>query len=290
MADGSQLPIEQVNVGDDLIATDPVTGRTSVEPVVATIVGHGDKALVDVTLEAADHAGGGPAVLTATDGHPFWVAERRAWLPASDLLPGQHLLTSTGELVEIVAVGHREQRGTVHNLTVATVHTYYVQAGEAAVLTHNCAQNTPRQPQHRKPKSPVPERLKDQAMKRAMEPHAHAADSPRNTIVGMFSRLGGAIGKFFDIKHGATFFEYVGRAAGAAFGSGVKRVVSGSTKYTPRHRGHHSGVGSKRSAYSKPAAKAKYQPRSPGVRRKYGGSFSQSKPQVNRKTHGHLEF
>jgi hypothetical protein len=70
----------------------------------------------------------------------------------------------------------------------------------------------------------------------------------------------------------------------------VKRVVSGSTKYTPRHRGHHSGVGSKRSAYSKPAAKAKYQPRSPGVRRKYGGSFSQSKPQVNRKTHGHLEF
>jgi hypothetical protein len=40
--------------------------------------------------------------------------------------------------VQVSAVEHDHREQTVHNLTVDTVHTYYVYAGETAVLSHNC--------------------------------------------------------------------------------------------------------------------------------------------------------
>lgn len=135
LADGSAVPIESLQVGDEVLATDPVTGETTGEPVVATITGSGVKGLVTITVTTDTGVAG---EVTATEGHPFWVADRGVWVDAGDLLPGDWLRTSSGTWVQVSAVEHDHREQAVHNLTVDTVHTYYVYAGDAAVLSHNC--------------------------------------------------------------------------------------------------------------------------------------------------------
>ncbi|MCS0600070.1 HINT domain-containing protein [Streptomyces sp. LP11] len=77
-------------------------------------------------------------MVTATDGHPFWVPALHAWLRATDLQPGNWLRTSAGTRVQITAV-HRwtASSATVHDLTVRKLHTYYVLAGVTQILVHN---------------------------------------------------------------------------------------------------------------------------------------------------------
>ncbi|MEU4268768.1 ricin-type beta-trefoil lectin domain protein [Streptomyces sp. NPDC026092] len=142
MADGSTKPIEQVKTGDKVVATDPKTGETRVETVTAEITGQGLKHLVKVTIDVDGKSGTKTSDITATDGHPFWVPDLGKWLDATDLKPGQWLRTSTGTWVQIGAVERWTSQGaTVHNLTVSDVHTYYVAAGSAPVLVHNCGAN-----------------------------------------------------------------------------------------------------------------------------------------------------
>ncbi len=117
-----------------MLATDPETGETRAETVTAEILGNGEKLLVDVTVETDD---GNREVITATGGHPFWVPELDAWTDAEELQPGQWLRTSAGTHVQITALTHRTNTGTVHNLTVNNLHTYYVLAGATPVLVHN---------------------------------------------------------------------------------------------------------------------------------------------------------
>ncbi|GEB54429.1 hypothetical protein GCM10017674_13410 [Streptomyces gardneri] len=142
MADGSTKPIEKVKAGDKVKATDPKTGETRIETVTAEITGQGLKNLVDVTVDVDGAAGSKTARVTATDGHPFWVPELGRWIDATDLKSGEWLQTSTGTYVQVTAVQRWTGQGaTVHNLTVSDVHTYYVVAGSAPLLVHNCGRN-----------------------------------------------------------------------------------------------------------------------------------------------------
>ena len=139
MADGSTKPIEGVKIGDRVKVTDPETGETRVETVSATIKGEGVKHLVKITIDIDGERGSAAAGITATDGHPFWVAELGEWIDATDLRPGEWLRTSAGTYVQISAIERwTTPWATVHNLTVSNVHTYYVLAGAAPVLVHNC--------------------------------------------------------------------------------------------------------------------------------------------------------
>ncbi|MER8044802.1 ricin-type beta-trefoil lectin domain protein [Streptomyces sp. NPDC094032] len=139
MADGSTKPIEKVRTGDKVVATDPKTGETRVETVTAEIKGQGLKHLVTVTIDTDGTAGTKTAKVTATDGHPFWVPELGEWVDATDLDAGAWLETSSGTYVQVTAVRRWTGQGaTVHNLTVSNAHTYYVVAGAAPVLVHNC--------------------------------------------------------------------------------------------------------------------------------------------------------
>ncbi|MBM7861010.1 DNRLRE domain-containing protein [Lentzea nigeriaca] len=137
MADGSAKPIGDIQLGDKVLATDPSTGLTEERVVTATIVGQGQKSLVDITIDTDDD-GKGDSTLTATDGHPFWVPELDEWVKAEDLRPGALLRTSAGTYVQVTAVAQRTATQRVHNLTVDELHTYYVLAGETPVLVHNC--------------------------------------------------------------------------------------------------------------------------------------------------------
>ncbi|MFB7495122.1 polymorphic toxin-type HINT domain-containing protein, partial [Streptomyces sp. NPDC056161] len=136
LAGGGTKAIEDVQVGDRVVATDPGTGRTRAEPVVDTITSRGAKNLVTVTVPAAGAGRGGS--VTATDKHQFWAADSGSWTEAADLTAGTRLRTPQGARVPVGAVSERaapDQR--VHNLTVAELHSYYVLAGGTPVLVHN---------------------------------------------------------------------------------------------------------------------------------------------------------
>ncbi|WP_371659829.1 polymorphic toxin-type HINT domain-containing protein [Streptomyces sp. NBC_00280] len=137
MADGTTKPIEDVKTGDKVLATDPGTGRTTVKTVTAEITGKGLKDLVRITLSIEADGKKLTASVTATDGHPFWVPELGEWIDATDLAAGEQLHASARAVVRITAIKRWTQSTTVHNLTVADLHTYYVLAGSTPVLVHN---------------------------------------------------------------------------------------------------------------------------------------------------------
>ncbi|WP_144127532.1 polymorphic toxin-type HINT domain-containing protein, partial [Catellatospora sichuanensis] len=136
LADGSSRPIADVRIGDEVLATDPRSEVTRPRPVTDTIVGTGRKHLVEITVEGAGDESG-PSRITATANHPFWVPDLRQWVDAGNLRAGQLLRTGSGAWVQISAVRSWTSQATVHNLTVAEDHTYYVVAGGTPVLVHN---------------------------------------------------------------------------------------------------------------------------------------------------------
>lgn len=140
LADGSHRPIEDVNVGDLVWATDPVTGKAGRMPVSALIAGAGRKHLVDITVDPDGRQGGPTATITATGGHPFWDARTRTWANAEDLSRGDALTTPSGGRATVVKVRAHNRAQRVHNLTVAGLHTYFVRAGASDLLVHNCGE------------------------------------------------------------------------------------------------------------------------------------------------------
>ncbi|MEW2506006.1 polymorphic toxin-type HINT domain-containing protein [Amycolatopsis sp. NPDC047767] len=132
MADGQRRPIEDVRLGDRVLAADVETGRSMSREVVATIAGQGWKHLVEITV-----AGESPII--ATDGHPFWEPDRRRWVQAADLNAGDRLRNDDGTTVEVTNSRHWDAPARVRNLTVETDHTYYLVAGDRPVLVHNAS-------------------------------------------------------------------------------------------------------------------------------------------------------
>ncbi|ASW54036.1 polymorphic toxin-type HINT domain-containing protein [Plantactinospora sp. KBS50] len=157
MADGSHKAIEDVKIGDRVVAADPTTGKTSSQPVTDVITGSGQKNLVAVTVAVMDRDGPDdgarvqPAMtgtVTTTANHPFFVDDHGRpadpfdgsghWANAGALVAGEHIATNGGDDARVVATRDRIEYATVHNLTVDGVHTYYVIAGNTPVLVHNC--------------------------------------------------------------------------------------------------------------------------------------------------------
>ncbi|MEN9620465.1 MAG: hypothetical protein RL499_658, partial [Actinomycetota bacterium] len=58
------MPIEQVELGDEVWAADAETGEAGARPVTALIEGEGAKNLVTVSTASGS--------VVATAGHPFW--------------------------------------------------------------------------------------------------------------------------------------------------------------------------------------------------------------------------
>ncbi|MGW7555070.1 polymorphic toxin-type HINT domain-containing protein, partial [Streptomyces rimosus] len=137
MADGSRKQIKDIQVGQQVLATDPIADRTEARAVTDVIVGEGQKHLVEITVDTDGAAGNAIGTLTATEGHPFWDADRARWLDARYLKAGDQLRDSGGKLHEVVGIRTWTEARKVYNLSVAGTHTYYVLAGEASVLVHN---------------------------------------------------------------------------------------------------------------------------------------------------------
>ena len=133
LPDGSLATIEDPVRGDLVRTSDPVTGETSDQPVIATITAAGTKHLIAVVTDAT--------AFTATTGHPIWV-QSQGWTDAADLEVGDQLTGSGGQvhtITEVTDLGPAANQ-TVYNLTISATHTYYVRGEEGSLdlLVHNC--------------------------------------------------------------------------------------------------------------------------------------------------------
>ncbi|MFD3720031.1 polymorphic toxin-type HINT domain-containing protein [Streptomyces sp. NPDC058674] len=135
MADGATKKIEDVKVGDEVIATDPRSGDTGKRRVSKLIVTEDDKNFNRLSIVTPD----GVEQLVATHEHPFWSPSEGDWIEAGDLRQGMSFLTASSETVILVGNEAYTQRARTYNLTVEDLHTYYVLAGATPVLVHNSA-------------------------------------------------------------------------------------------------------------------------------------------------------
>ncbi|MFD9535101.1 polymorphic toxin-type HINT domain-containing protein [Streptomyces sp. NPDC060010] len=133
MADESTKNIEDIKVGDTVLATDPATGETSPQKVTRLIETEDDKHFNELSIATPS----GIEKLTATHEHPFWSPSKNDWVNASQLTPGTTLRTDTGETVVVTTNRAYTQHAKTYNLTVDALHTYYVLAGSTPVLVHN---------------------------------------------------------------------------------------------------------------------------------------------------------
>ena len=79
--------------------------------------------------------------LQTTQNHPIWDQTTDAWVNASQLTPGHTLHTTNNTLVTISGITNYDAPtggAEMQDLTVVPAHTYYVIAGDEAVLVHNC--------------------------------------------------------------------------------------------------------------------------------------------------------
>ena len=172
MADGSRKPIEQVTVGEEVLAHNPATGSEEPRVVVEALVHE------EVGTWRVSTSDGGSVTTTAT--HPFLV-EDGGWVAARDLRPGDRLhraipgaggtpeergtpgaaapdgapdvaasdgapdvAASDGAPVTVVSVVPTGQEATVHNLHVAGLHSYYVVTTSGTpVAVHNKCVDAP---------------------------------------------------------------------------------------------------------------------------------------------------
>ncbi|MCG3750253.1 polymorphic toxin-type HINT domain-containing protein [Amycolatopsis sp. Poz14] len=135
LADGSREPISTVRPGEQVLATNPVSGETRAEPVVKLITGSGPKNIVSVTIRDSS---GAESVVQATAWHPFWVGNGKGWTGASRLVAGDQVRTSSGGVAQVVGTATRTYPVKVYNLTVSSLHTYYIAPGRTvSALVHN---------------------------------------------------------------------------------------------------------------------------------------------------------
>lgn len=159
MADGTVKAIDQVEPGDEVLATDPDTGKKQAKRVEATH-GHDD---VVLTLVLTMFTGEKREIRTTED-HPFWSQTEREFQRADELDPGELVVTADGGTMKVHAVlSEAVAFEPAWNLTVRGLHTYSVvttdtileadttrgppsvnrtddtsHANELAVLVHNC--------------------------------------------------------------------------------------------------------------------------------------------------------
>ncbi|WP_435826080.1 RHS repeat-associated core domain-containing protein [Micromonospora taraxaci] len=129
MADGSRKPISEVEVGDEVVASDPETGEQEPREVTQVFV-HQDT-VIDLALDNG-------AVLGTTEDHPFWSVTDHKFERADALVAGEQVLTVEGGALTVGGLRPTTSRLTLaYNLEVDGIHTYYVVAGNTPVLVHN---------------------------------------------------------------------------------------------------------------------------------------------------------
>jgi hypothetical protein len=116
-------PIEQIVVGDLVLAQNSTTGELAYRPVLQTTIGPPIPVL-RISLPGE--------TITATLGHRFWV-NGRGWQMAKQLKPAM-ALHAVDQAMDVTAIDKGEDMAC-HNLVVDEFHTYFV--GKSRLLVHD---------------------------------------------------------------------------------------------------------------------------------------------------------
>ncbi|MBM3251645.1 MAG: hypothetical protein FJZ11_02525 [Candidatus Omnitrophica bacterium] len=119
MADGTTKPIEQIQIGDKVLAFNEKTGDMQEDKVVKLSVHNAKKYLI--VNES----------LKVTPEHPFYSEGK--WVEIGSLKIGDKLLKYPGQIQEITSIKEIEEETTVYNLEVEPSHTYFAND----LLVHN---------------------------------------------------------------------------------------------------------------------------------------------------------
>jgi Pretoxin HINT domain len=133
MADGTTKSINEVTAGDEVLAQDPETGKTSMGKVTDLWVHTDDLAQLEID----------GATVETTANHPFWNETDNKWERADELDRGDYVRTSDGRHLKVLSFKAQNRRGLAYNLTVEGLHTYHVLFGPYAVLVHNACRVSP---------------------------------------------------------------------------------------------------------------------------------------------------
>ncbi|GAA2313544.1 RHS repeat-associated core domain-containing protein [Nonomuraea roseoviolacea subsp. roseoviolacea] len=142
LADGTYKVIEKIKAGDKVLSTDPITGKSAPKPVVAAFSGVGYLNVVQITVDTDGNRGDDTGVILATEHHLFWDTKDRQWVRADHLTGADRLRTPSGATAQVVGTTVQRNHPAVYDLTIADTHAYYVLAGTAPVLVHNCGTGT----------------------------------------------------------------------------------------------------------------------------------------------------
>ena len=129
--DKGDVPIEKIEVGDEVEARNSTSGDLEKEPVTALTPIHKDH-LLDIRVE------GEQSPLRPSTHHPFWTQrgdESAHWINSAQLRIGDRLLSIDGKWRAITAITSIAGEETVYNFTVDKDHDYFV--GETGFLVHN---------------------------------------------------------------------------------------------------------------------------------------------------------
>ncbi|UDQ98816.1 polymorphic toxin-type HINT domain-containing protein [Lentisphaerota bacterium WC36G] len=139
MADGTSKPIEEIRLGDYVIALNPEDDLPPTAYKVTALLRNNTKTLVNVSIDY-NHDGISDGVIQATEEHPFYTTNR-GWIDAVDLNVEDKLFTVDGKLVDIVNVSVEDNKCATYNLTIDQAHTYYVTVNNTSILVHNDCEN-----------------------------------------------------------------------------------------------------------------------------------------------------
>ena len=151
LTDRGHKNIEDIEVGDLVLAYDEETGETAYKPVLH-LFRNTTNEWCTVSVRGND---GEFYEITSTPGHKYFVPENKVrkdsralehasyaelsekWVSACDLKHGDKVLLFDGTLCKVESVSCRKLSApeTTYNLEVADFHTYYV--SDACVLVHN---------------------------------------------------------------------------------------------------------------------------------------------------------
>ncbi|WEV32778.1 polymorphic toxin-type HINT domain-containing protein [Mycolicibacterium fortuitum] len=153
LADGTNRPISQLRVGDQVWSANPASGQSGPQTVQAVLVNH-DADLLDLTIT---NAAGVSSVINTTSGHPFYSPVRAdsttialaasttptqdygpGWTEAKDLRSGDALYTPNGVAAQVKSTTPVPGDADMWDLTIETTHTFYITTPTASVLVHNC--------------------------------------------------------------------------------------------------------------------------------------------------------
>jgi hypothetical protein len=153
------VPIEEIEVGDDVLSEDPETGEQGYFEVVA-LTNHPTDIVFEISITSNDtpeqpdddqfqrdtrttdeegysSIDSASTVMTVTPEHPIYV-EGKGWSWAENLALGDRLRRADGGWAKVLAIDHHvlDTPVEVYNFTVKGPHTYFVH--EVGILVHNC--------------------------------------------------------------------------------------------------------------------------------------------------------